>query len=112
MAGGGLEDDAGVAGEFDFGAALDPAVVDGEGGAVGTESGGEVGGLSGDADDEASEAEAVGGGTIFAGLVECATFLIEGAGGEVDEQEGEEDFVFGLGLDLTLGGHGEGFGGG
>lgn len=43
VAGSGLDDDAGVAGEGDVGASLDPAVVEGEGGSIGSEARGYVG---------------------------------------------------------------------
>ena len=114
MAGGGLEDETGVAGEADLAAAFDPALVDGDGGAVVADAGSDVALAGRGADDEAEDAEAVGGDGVFAEAAagSVAFVHIERTGGEEDECEGDEEFVLGLGFDLTFGVEGEFLAGG
>jgi hypothetical protein len=109
VARGGLEDQAGVADEADLAAAFDPALVDGDGCAVVAEAGGDIALAGGGSDDEAEHADAIGGDGVLAEAATCAVSLVdvEGAGGEEDESERDEELVLGLGFDLAFGVEGE-----
>jgi hypothetical protein len=103
----GLEDEAGVAGEANVAATLDPAFVDGNGCAVIADAGGDVGLAGGGSDDEADDAETVGGDSVLAESAAVAVVLVEGPGGEGEEDEGDEELILRLGLDLAFGVEGE-----
>jgi len=103
----GLEDKAGVAGEANVAATLDPAFVDGNGCAVVADAGGDVGLAGGGSDDEADDAETVGGDSVLAESAAVAVVLVEWPGGEGEEDEGDEELILRLGLDLAFGVEGE-----
>ena len=102
----GLEDKAGVAGEANVAATLDPTFVDGNGCAVVADAGGDVALACGGSYDEADDTEAVGGAGVFAEFV-IAVVVVERASGQGEEDEGNDEFVLRLGLDLALGVEGE-----
>lgn len=102
----GLEDEACVASECDFAAPLDPALVDRDSCAVVAEASGNVALPGSGSDDEANDAEAIGGESVFTeGVV--AMVVIEGTRGQGEKDEGNDEFVLRLGFYLTFGVHGK-----
>ena len=104
-----MKDEARVFGECDFLASGYTAAVEGDRGAVGSDAGCDLRGASGQSDDIASEAEAVGADEIFTrktirGVI---AILIQRASGEECEDERDDDLVLRLGFDVAFGVHGQ-----
>ena len=85
------------------------AAIDGDCGAVGSNAGCDLCGASGETDDIAGEAEAVGADEIFTCQTICGVvaILIQRAGGEECEDKRDNDLVLRFGFDVAFGVHGQ-----